>query len=232
MSRGALGTVLPLLLLLLSITRAESQLVVAEETIRQVVVAKPTGGFYRRGTAFHVGGGIFYTNAHVVKSPVPEGFTDWYLASTTSTRSRATWLGPFNVTCVHPRWRDPGDPNKSYPYDVARLKIENDPALPALTLHNQAPIVGQRVTIMGFPSASRGWPPKLYTSTGYVSQVFSPEHVFGIEVQSGFTVGGTSGSPVLAENGRVVGIIYTRTTPPGTIQFAVFTSAALEGCPL
>ena len=191
--------------------------------------------FYRRGTAFHVGDGIFYTNAHVVKKSVPEGYTDWYLASTTATRYRSSWVGPISVTCVHRLWRDTSDPARSHPYDVAQLRAPVVPSFPALPFNDRPPMVGQRVTIKGFPSASRAWPPILYTATGRISEVRWQDQTFRIEIESGFALEGSSGSPVLADDGRVVGIAYARAgerdRSAARVNFAVFTSAAVEGCP-
>jgi len=91
--------VLILVILGMMTTGVSSQPAGEDQAIMQVVVANAEG-FYRRGTAFHVGNGIFYTNVHVVRDQVPEGFTEWYLAGTNATRSQDTWLGPFSVTCV------------------------------------------------------------------------------------------------------------------------------------
>jgi V8-like Glu-specific endopeptidase len=207
-----------------------------DQAIMNVIVWNPVEArFYRRGTAFHVGNSIFYTNAHVVKKSVPEGYTEWYLASTTATRYRSSWVGPISTTSVHPRWRDPGDQGSSHPYDVAQLKAPA--ALPhfGLPFHDRPPQVGQTVTIKGFPAASRAWPPILYAAMGRISEVRWQDHTFRIDITSGFTLGGSSGSPVLAEDGRVVGIMYAgfgiENRTASTRQAAVFASAALEGCP-
>ncbi len=211
-----------------------------DQSIMQVVVANHSKGrFFRRGTAFHVGDGIFYTNAHVVKKDVPEGYTDWYLAPTTATTYVDSWVGPISVTCVHPLWRDTGDPARSHPYDVARLRAPLASPLLALPFHDRPPQVGQAVTIKGFPAASRAWPPILYTATGRISEVWRENHWFRIKITSGLALRGSSGSPVLlglpSEEGRVVGIMFAGLGGEDRIASelvsAVFASTALEGCP-
>jgi hypothetical protein len=50
----------------------------SDEAVREAVVLNPDKpSFYRIGTAFHVGSGAFYTNAHVVRAKVPDGYTQW-----------------------------------------------------------------------------------------------------------------------------------------------------------
>ncbi len=224
-----------LLAAVLWMTPVFSQGVEQDQAIMHVVVVNPTQTvFYRRGTAFHVGDGVFYTNAHVVKTPVPEGYTEWYLASTSATRSTESWVGPVSITCVHPLWRGANEGTRAFPYDIARLKA---PAVPtsALLLHDRPPQVGQPVTIRGFPLASRAWPPIMYTATGRVADIRGQEHTFRIRIESGFSLGGSSGSPVLTSDGQVLGVAFAgvgvenRTT--SELASAIFASAAVEGCP-
>jgi V8-like Glu-specific endopeptidase len=224
-------------LLMLPIARIPSALAQAsDEAVREAVVLNPNKpGFYRIGTAFHVGGGTFYTNAHVVHVKVPDGYTQWYLASTSSTRSRDTWLGPATIACVHPRWHDSGD-DRSEPFDVATMKVNPKSDLPpALTLTTRIPVTGDQVTIKGFASASLGWPPKLYTATGRVSELSQSEQAFAIDIESGFALEGSSGSPVLADEGRVVGIVFARSGErdrSAAAQVVAVTVAAMSECPI
>lgn len=206
-----------------------------DEAVLEVVVRNPDlRQFYRRGTAFHVGGGLFYTNAHVVRTKVPDGFSQWYLAGTAAARSVDTWVGPASVTCVHTRWREARE-GQSSPFDVAHLTAL--PAWPpvALTLDTRNPISGMRVVIKGFASASFGWPPKLYTATGRVARVWSFEHVFSIDIDSGFAMQGSSGSPVFTEAGQVIGMVYAgnhRQNRDAASQSLAVTVVALNGCPV
>ncbi len=174
-----------------------------------VVINRSVGRFFRRGTAFHVGGGVFYTNAHVVKDKIPEGYTEWRLTSPSSGLVPDTWLGPATISCIHPLWKDTGDTSLVSPYDVAQLRVDGASELPpALSLANWLPQAGTPVRIKGFPAASRGWPPVLYTSTGRVDEMRMADQTFFIRIDSGFTLGGSSGSPVLADDNRVIGIVF------------------------
>ena len=94
---------------------------------------------------------------------------------------------------------------------------------------------GERVTIKGFPAASRAWPPIRYTSTGRVTEVRHDTRTFHVAIESGFALGGSSGSPVLAPDGRVLGIVYAGVGVAGRTAgesvAAVFAATAREGCP-
>jgi V8-like Glu-specific endopeptidase len=105
---------------------------------------------------------------------------------------------------------------------------------PALTLTTRIPVTGDHVTIKGFASASLGWPPKLYTATGRISNLWQSEYAFSIDIESGFALEGSSGSPVLDREGHVVGIINARSGErdgsAATELFAV-TVAGMSECP-
>jgi S1-C subfamily serine protease len=205
-----------------------------DRAIMQVVVAGAEG-FYRRGTAFHTGNGVFYTNAHVVRGRVPEGFTEWYLAGTSATRSRGTWLGPFSVTCVHPLYRGRPDASQAFPFDVARLEVGGAEGLPALRLSSGIPTVGMRVRTKGFPAASRAWPPILYAAQGRIVEIDQTDQVFQVDIESGFALAGSSGSPVIGPDNTVVGILYASTREgraSADVTFAVSAQAARSGCPV
>lgn len=230
--------VLPAVLLVLAVAGAPVALAQAsDEAVRQAVVLNPdTLSFYRIGTAFHVGGGVFYTNAHVVRTKVPEGYTQWYLVGASSTKSRDTWLGPATTACVHPRWRGSRESDDVAPFDVATMKVDSKSDLPpALTLTNRTPLVGAMVTIKGFASASLGWPPKLYTATGRVSELSQSEQAFAIDIESGFALEGSSGSPVLDGEGHVVGIVFARSGErdrSAAAQVVAVTVAGMNECPI
>lgn len=183
-----------------------------EESVMAVLAVDPGAGkFLKRATAFHVGDGVFYTNAHVVRGALPANFSELYLADTTATRTRDTWMGPIHVSCVHARWTGAGDGEHAFPYDVARFEVPRGSHLPpALTVSKHMPELGMHVTAIGFAAASHGWPPKLYTARGRVSDIDYGAQTFMIEVESGFALEGSSGSPVLTDEHEVIGILYAR----------------------
>lgn len=206
------------------------------EAIRQVVaINREAGRFARRGTAFHTGGGVFYTNAHVAKAKLPEGFTDLYLASSTSTRYIDSFAGPARPGCVHKRWlpRETVDPT-SFPYDVATLVVEKFDGLPVFKFADARPLVGQRVRLAGFPSASRAWPPILYVALGRITAIDYSQQRMQIDIESGFALEGSSGSPVLNDQDEVIGIVYSRQGAHGSgaaeRMFAVHLDAMKSVC--
>lgn len=183
-----------------------------EKAVMAVLAVNPSEGkFLKRATAFHVGEGMFYTNAHVVKGPLPAAYTEMYLASTTATRTRESWLGPAAVMCVHAWWRGVDGSQRAYPFDVAQLHVtSHSPLPPAISFSTTQPVLGMHLSIVGFAAASRAWPPKLYTATGRVSEVDLTAQTFTIQIESGFALEGSSGSPVLTDAHEVIGIVYAR----------------------
>ena len=215
-------------------TDAASQPAGEDQAIMMVLVAN-SEGFYRRGTAFHVGNGVFYTNVHVVRDQVPEGFTDWYLAGTNATRSRDSWLGPFTVTCIHPLYRGRPESTRAFPYDIARLKVGGAESVPAMRLSSAFPSAGMRVRTRGFPGASRAWPPVLYSATGRIADVDLTDQTFQVDIESGFALGGSSGSPVVGPDNTILGIHFASTTQgrtPADVTFAITVQAVRSGCPV
>ena len=200
-----------------------------------LVLNRDTSSFFRRGTAFHLGNGLFYTNAHVVKSPsIPEGFKEWFLAGTAATRTSDSWL-PVTVDCIHPAWRPGADATLAVPYDVARLKVSGTPVLPpALSVSARTASPGMRVRVVGFPAASRGWPPVMYSATGRVAELSVDQNML-VEMESGFVLEGSSGSPLLVEDNAVVGILYggevSGPRTPGVRHAAMTTHALRSMCP-
>ena len=213
---------------------ARAQVPPTDAVLQVLVLNRDTSSFFRMGTAFHLGNGLFYTNAHVVKSPlIPEGFKEWYLAGTTATRTSDSWL-PVTIDCIHPAWRPGSDAAMAAPYDVARLKVTGTPALPpALSVSTRSASTGMRVRVVGFPAASRSWPPVLYSANGRVADL-SAEQSMLIAMESGFVLEGSSGSPVLADANTVVGILYGEVTGPnlsGPHHVAVTTQVLRTMCP-
>jgi V8-like Glu-specific endopeptidase len=202
--------------------------------LQVLVLNREANSFFRMGTAFHLGNGLFYTSAHVVKSPlIPEGFKEWYLAGTTATRTSDSWL-PVTIDCIHPSWHPGSDPSVAAPYDVARLKVTGTPALPAaLVFSPRAASAGMRVSVVGFPAASRAWPPVLYSATGRIADLSAQQSML-IQLEAGFVLEGSSGSPVLADGSTVVGVLYGEVTGPnlpGPHHVAVTAQVLKTMCP-
>src|SRR5207247_3458110 len=101
-----------------------------------------------KGTAFHVGGGIFYTNAHVAQER--NGYGPLTLARGTSPR---VTLGTATVVCLNDRAIDPsGD---ARPYDVAKITLPNlRPLPPPLPTTRPAPAQHAAGTVIRYTGAS------------------------------------------------------------------------------
>ena len=205
------------------------------EGIRELVVINRTNRqFMRIGTAFHTGDGVFYTNAHVAKAKLPDGYTEFYLAGL-ATLSISSWTGPATVACVHKAWRpQQAEDGRAFPYDVATLKVEKSEGISALRFSATRPQLGQLVRMAGFAAASRAWPPVLYVSSGRITSIDYVQQSTTIDVDAGFALEGSSGSPVLDAQDGVVGIVFGRQGERGSGTaarvFAVYTDAIKTVC--
>jgi V8-like Glu-specific endopeptidase len=74
----------------------------------------------------------------------------------------------------------------------------------------------------------------MYSATGRVADLSVDQNML-IEMESGFVLEGSSGSPVLAEDNAVVGILYggetVGTRTPGVHHVAMTTHALRAMCP-
>lgn len=109
--------------------------------------------------------------------------------------------------------------------DVAVLEVADEALPPPLRAGPEARI-GQPVISVGFPGARPTF------REGRVDRVEAARLVLGLEV-----AGGASGSPVLDQDGRVVGQVFARTsdgrglaTPIGLLQAAIAEAAPATPC--
>ena len=150
-----------------------------------IQTTKTAGGVSSQGTGFNLTPqGMIVTNRHVVEgaSAVEVTFSD------------GNRLFSQDIDLI-----------EGYDLAIVRLKSKDLPFLPVVT--DQLSEIGQTVTIIGNP---RGF--QRVSSRGEVKEYYKTET--GMLV---FTVGatiapGSSGSPVLDEKGRLVGIIYATGT--------------------
>jgi S1-C subfamily serine protease len=111
--------------------------------------------------------------------------------------------------------------------DVAVLEVADPDALPpALTLSTVAVAAGQPVRLIGFPAAQP------FTTAGTVVDVGPGQLLLELEV-----VPGASGSPVVTEDGVVVGQVYAVTadalgvaTPADRLAQAIRDAQPVEPC--
>jgi hypothetical protein len=137
---------------------------------------------------------------------------------------------------VHRLWQGARDnSDRAWPNDIATLRLANAPDLPVLTFDPRHPQPGRRATVQGFPAASRTWPPTMYTARGRIDEVAPEIQAFSVAIESGFAMSGSSGSPVLGEDGRVQGVVFGGLNPQGRaateLVVAVLAQDALFGCP-
>lgn len=152
-----------------------------------------------KGTAFHVGDGVFYTNAHVARTQ--QGYGPLRLGRGTPRQE----LGRAEIVCINRRasLRD-----VATPYDIAKVRVDSPRArrLPALKLYRWGPSPGMPIRVIGYPE--NAWNPVI--AEGTIAEQLE-EQVFAFEVREGLVTRGSSGSPVLTASGEVIGMVYGQT---------------------
>lgn len=184
-----------------------------EAAIRAAVVAvaavSPEGRICGAATAFHLGGGRFLTNAHVVgqlRRGAREGCHLWFVMQARETRLPEYPIALVRASCVDPRFREaPGE--GVAPFDVAILEIQElgvgERLPPALSVNPRPPRAGEPVRIVGFPASTE---PVRFDIRGIVANVSRTLVV--IDNASAGAIPGISGSPVLDSAGRVIGLVF------------------------
>lgn len=111
--------------------------------------------------------------------------------------------------------------------DVAVLEVDDPDALPpALALGTETSAAGDAVRLIGFPAATP------FTAAGRIAEVTGPRLLLEVEVAPG-----ASGSPVVADDGRVVGQVHAVTdaglgvaTPAARLVAAIDDARPEPGC--
>lgn len=206
----------------------------SEDAVRSAILAvvavSPGGRACGAATAFHVGGGKFLTNAHVVdelRKGAREGCTLWFVMQARETRLPEYPIALVRTACVDPRHRETPDKTVA-PYDVAVLEVQElgvgERLPPALALAARMPRLGETVRVVGFPASTE---PVRFDIRGVVAEV--SRTVFIIDNRTPGAIPGVSGSPVLDSTGHVIGIVFG-VNVGSRRAVAVPITTALERC--
>jgi serine protease Do len=157
----------------------------SKPAVVNIQTTKTGGGVSSQGTGFNLAPqGMIVTNRHVVEgaSAVEVTFSD------------GNRLFSQDIDLI-----------EGYDLAIVRLKSKDLPFLPVVT--DQLSEIGQTVTIIGNP---RGF--QRVSSRGEVKEYYKTETGMLVFTVAATIAPGSSGSPVLDEKGRLVGIIYATGT--------------------
>jgi S1-C subfamily serine protease len=219
---------------LVALAAGPARAALTEDAIHAAVVAvaamSPEGRICGAATAFHIGGGRFLTNAHVVaqlRKGARDGCRLWFVMQARETRLPEYPIALVRASCVDPRFREiPGE--RAAPFDVAILEVQElgvgERLPPALPVDLRPARAGEHVRIVGFPASTE---PVRFDIRGVVTNVSRTLVV--IDNRSAGAIPGISGSPVLDAAGRVIGVVFGVNV--GTRRAAAVPIAtALERC--
>lgn len=220
--------VLIVMLLALAVAQAAAPPSYVQQTVVLVARRNPQGLRLPVGTAFHVGGGLFRTAAHVALSHVPpeqegKGYEDWALYRADEFGNPADILGRTAIVCSDQRW-SASRFGYVLPHDSALLRLLDGPIPPTRLPTAGRPKVGDAFSTWGFPRGGI-----LFESKGHILEV--TDEWITLREQSGApTLGGHSGSPVLDKAGSVIGILVAHVAGVGEWSRAVSIWDAESTC--
>ena len=207
------------------------------------------------GTGFHVGDGYVLTNRHLVSQPWLVNLRAQFLISSNSSTPRMDKLQAFfpgNREPIDLKFR-----TASVTSDVAVCSLKNAPSsIPALPLDEQlgAVEIGRQVVMMGYPTGPDRMLALLpeaeavevenayggslvtlldqlarrklinpLTMQGHITDLYKNRIVFDAA-----TAEGSSGTPLLGESGKVIGITFAVMIDDRTSNFAIPIAAGFE----